>query len=239
MSDAATALWVRAGSYSAAKLTDGFVAEHVVITLSKSPQDAADELRRRGLWHKVRGGYRFHQWEERGNLTRERVESDRKADRERKKAQRTATKADRGSKNHSSSPPVDNFGTQPEVEALNTKRQVRGHNVRPDSQRSPPGFPTESERIPGVSVSVSVSESESGAGRGAADVPTEPRRVCADHANLANPPPCGGCADARRNHDHWRADRDRRLTAAPRCPTHPTEIVDNCRCCAADRKAAA
>lgn len=59
MSDAAVALWTRAGSYSAAKLTDGFIAEHVLALLSQTPQEAADELRRRGLWSRVKGGYRF------------------------------------------------------------------------------------------------------------------------------------------------------------------------------------
>jgi hypothetical protein len=68
MSDAATALWVRAGSYSAAKTTDGFVAESVLALLSQTPAEAARELVRRGLWSRVKGGYRFHQWEAR-NLT--------------------------------------------------------------------------------------------------------------------------------------------------------------------------
>lgn len=88
MSDAATALWVRAGSYSAAKLTDGFVADAILARLSHSPVEASTELVRRGLWRRVRGGYQFHQWEERGNLTRERIEHERSADRQRKRRAR-------------------------------------------------------------------------------------------------------------------------------------------------------
>src|SRR6266511_1903811 len=84
MSDAATALWVRAGSYSAAKTSDGFVADDALVLLSQTPMDAARELCRRGLWKRVRGGYRFHQWESR-NLTRARVEADKEADRLRKR----------------------------------------------------------------------------------------------------------------------------------------------------------
>ncbi len=49
MSDSATALWVRAGSYSAAKLTDGFVAEAALILLSRCPDEAASELVARRL----------------------------------------------------------------------------------------------------------------------------------------------------------------------------------------------
>lgn len=59
MSDSATALWVRAGSYSAAKLTDGFIAEHVLSTLTKSPEEASAELVARELWRRGRG-FRFH-----------------------------------------------------------------------------------------------------------------------------------------------------------------------------------
>jgi hypothetical protein len=87
MSDAATALWVRAGSYSAAKTSDGFIADDALALLSQTPMEAARELCRRGLWQRVRGGYRFHQWESR-NLTRARVEADKEADRLRKRRDR-------------------------------------------------------------------------------------------------------------------------------------------------------
>ena len=139
LSDAATALWVRAGSYSVAKLSDGFIAEHVLSTLSRTPHEAAEELRGRGLWHKVRGGYRFHEWDRR-NLTRERVEEDRKHDRDRKRRGRGA---------------VRSGSTQ------NPEAQVSGEIVRPESAQTPNGNHPESEGNPGVSVSVSVSESVS------------------------------------------------------------------------------
>lgn len=87
LSDAATALWVRAGSYSAAKLSDGFIAENALRLLSKVPEEAAAELVRRGLWRRVRGGYVFHEWEHR-NLSRARVESERESDRQRKRRAR-------------------------------------------------------------------------------------------------------------------------------------------------------
>jgi hypothetical protein len=84
MSDGATALWVRAGSYSAAKLSDGFVAEAALSLLSRCPEEAASELVERGLWRRVKGGFRFHQWDRR-NLLRARVEAEREADRLRKR----------------------------------------------------------------------------------------------------------------------------------------------------------
>jgi len=86
-SDAAVALWTRAGSYSAAKLLDGFVPEGMLARLSRTPAEASGELVQRGLWKRVRGGFRFHQWDQR-NLTRARVESDREYEREKKRRQR-------------------------------------------------------------------------------------------------------------------------------------------------------
>src|SRR6266511_642084 len=113
MSDAATALWVRAGSYSAAKSSDGFVADDALVLLSQTPMDAARELCRRGLWKRVRGGYRFHPLESR-NLTRARVEADKEADRLRKRRGRAKG--------------------EPQVKPL-----IVRSDSRPESERSPPG----------------------------------------------------------------------------------------------------
>lgn len=135
MSDAAFSLWVRAGSFSAAKTTDGFVSEDVLVYTLRSSVEVAEELVGRGLWRRRKGGFQFHQWHVR-NLTRDRIEADRATDRERKRKERKPGKTQ-----------VD--------------RQV----VRPDSDRTPPGLQPESERNPAVSVSVSVSESVSGSGQ--------------------------------------------------------------------------
>jgi len=133
MSDAATALWVRAGSYSAAKLTDGFIADAALALFSQTPLEAARELVRRGLWSRVRGGYVFHQWGDR-NLLRARVEAERASDRQRKRRERQH-------------PP-----------AL-AKPQANGHVVRSDSGADSAVTPT---GIRGLSVSVSESVSGSG-----------------------------------------------------------------------------
>lgn len=91
MSDSATALWARAGSYSVAKLLDGFVPEHALSLLSTVPGEAASELVGRRLWRRVKGGFRFHEWDQR-NLTRARVEADREQWREQKRRQRASGK---------------------------------------------------------------------------------------------------------------------------------------------------
>lgn len=136
LSDAATALWVRAGSYSAAKLLDGLVPEHVLSSLSRSSEEAAEELVARGLWRRSRQGFRFHQWDQR-NLTRARVDSDREYERERKRRQR-------------------------ETASQNGKAQL-GDGLVPAEVPAevPAGHHPESRAGPGGSVSVSVSTSVS------------------------------------------------------------------------------
>jgi hypothetical protein len=87
MSDAAFSLWVRAGSYSVAKLTDGFTRETVLVHTLRSDTSVADELVERGLWRRCRGDYVFHEWSVR-NLTRQRIEEHNQADAERKRKER-------------------------------------------------------------------------------------------------------------------------------------------------------
>ncbi len=61
ITDASLALWTRAGSWCMRYLTDGFVPSDRVRKLGyDTPQ--SDELVRRGIWHGVQGGFRFHEW---------------------------------------------------------------------------------------------------------------------------------------------------------------------------------
>lgn len=194
MDDSAVALWVRAGSYSAAKLTDGFVADAALSLLTTVPDHAASELVARGLWRRVRGGYLFHEWEQR-NLTRARVDQDRRVDRRRKQRRREMAKAE-------------------------AKQQVSDDVVRSDVR---PDGRMESERNPAVSVSVSESVSVSGSGHGPSRDPPpgphtpgpEPPQRCNDHVNDPWPPPCGACADARHQHERWQRDHDRWQASRP------------------------
>jgi hypothetical protein len=81
-SPAALGLWVVAGSWSGANLSDGFVPDHVLPRLLPDSALLARELVTAGLWKRARGGYRFHDWAD-FNPQRDAVEQDRKAARER------------------------------------------------------------------------------------------------------------------------------------------------------------
>lgn len=128
MSDAATGLWTRAGSYSAAKLTDGFVPDAMLARLSRTPDEASQELVRRGLWKRAKGGFQFHQWKDRGNLTKEQVEHERSADRQRKRrARQTATQ----NENPQVRPVIVRSESTPEStpESTGTPEGIRGLSV--------------------------------------------------------------------------------------------------------------
>lgn len=70
----AMGLWVRAGSWAAAQLTNGFVPEHMAIAMANGMASAMangmanpcgpDALVMAGLWDEVEGGYQFHDWDE-------------------------------------------------------------------------------------------------------------------------------------------------------------------------------
>lgn len=58
----ALGLWVVAGAWSSAHLTDGFVPDHALLRLLPGSATLASKLVAAGLWRKARGGYRFHDW---------------------------------------------------------------------------------------------------------------------------------------------------------------------------------
>ena len=58
--NAAMGLWVRAGSWCGANLTDGHVPDSVVSKLGTRAQ--ANALVTAGLWHRLPDGYLFHDW---------------------------------------------------------------------------------------------------------------------------------------------------------------------------------
>lgn len=63
LSDGATALWLRSGSWSAQQLTGGFIPARMV-PMFRGSDDYVRELCEVGLWERddVRDGYRFHDW---------------------------------------------------------------------------------------------------------------------------------------------------------------------------------
>lgn len=86
LSDAAIALWVRAGSYCAGHLTDGEVKLSTLRVLG-ADRDAATELVLAGLWDIVEERWYFHDWVD-YQPTREQVLAEREAATERKRRSR-------------------------------------------------------------------------------------------------------------------------------------------------------
>jgi hypothetical protein len=83
----ARGLWVTAGSWSSAHLTNGVVRPQDLASLGGTPELAA-ELVSAGLWEKRRGGgWKFHGWSDK-NPTKEAVEKEREAARERQRRSR-------------------------------------------------------------------------------------------------------------------------------------------------------
>src|SRR5664279_173839 len=77
----ACGLWVLAGSWSAAKLTEGHVPAYMLSDLGGTERSAAD-LVAAGLWVAVDDGWQFHQWTQ-ANPTRAEVIAGREAATER------------------------------------------------------------------------------------------------------------------------------------------------------------
>ena len=59
---AALGLWVVAGAWSSAHLTDGVVPDRALPLLLPDSAKLARDLVTAGLWIRVRGGYKFHDW---------------------------------------------------------------------------------------------------------------------------------------------------------------------------------
>ena len=93
LSDAAQALWVRAGSWSMKHLTDGAIPGYALSVLRAKPA-AVRELVAVGLWLPEGDGYAFHDW---GSYqpTREQVEGDRRAAAERQQRARDSRRESR------------------------------------------------------------------------------------------------------------------------------------------------
>jgi hypothetical protein len=60
----AIGLWVVAGAWSSAHLTEGFVPDHALPRLLPGSVALARKLVTAGLWRRVRGGHQFHDWTE-------------------------------------------------------------------------------------------------------------------------------------------------------------------------------
>jgi hypothetical protein len=67
----------------------------------------------------------------------------------------------------------------------------------------------------------------------------EPQTRCDKHRRTVKPPPCGPCADARREHNRWQKAYNERIADSPKCRVHRGELAYNCRLCRAEELAPA
>lgn len=88
---AAVGLWTLCGSWSANKLTNGFVSSEVLKRLGARPNIVAALIENAGLWEQVSDGIRFTNWSK-WQRTREQVVSYRAEQAEKKRRQREAAK---------------------------------------------------------------------------------------------------------------------------------------------------
>jgi len=63
LSDAAVALWLKAGTWASQMLTDGKIPANAV-SIFRASDEAAQELVASGLWRTTSEGYAFHDWDE-------------------------------------------------------------------------------------------------------------------------------------------------------------------------------
>lgn len=89
---AALGLWLLAGSWCSANLTDGFVPDHKLPQLFPDAATLAPTLVAAGLWRRRRGGYQFHDWHD-YNPSSDAIKADRNAARERMRKLREERKA--------------------------------------------------------------------------------------------------------------------------------------------------
>jgi hypothetical protein len=220
-SDASVALWIRAGTWSARNLTDGFVPTGMLARLSGDARTATAELCNRGMWLRTRGGYQFHDWHVYQITKEESV------------AARSKMSSGGALGNHrrwhgkeGKSDPDCRYcqHKQPSGSDRPPDRVGRGQG---ESGAKPPG-PSRPGPLRGGPSETTTDDRAS---------PTPPPPQCPKHIDDPEPGPCGQCADARRARERWDlADADRRRTSA-KCRKHRGQPADTCGLCRADRLA--
>lgn len=144
----AMALWLLAGSWSAAQLTDGWIPEDIAPMLSRNWRRHARLLTTSGLWERqLRDnipGWQFHDWSD-YQPSRKQVTAEREAAAERQRRARQKAKERRdGTSSHGGShgvtdgvtSPVSNGPPDPTRPVLPTEVTTKVKNVR--SSASPP-----------------------------------------------------------------------------------------------------
>jgi hypothetical protein len=215
----ALGLWVVAGAWSSANLTEGFVPDRALPRLLPGSAELADDLVTAGLWRKVRGGYRFHDWTDYNPTRQEALAAKEKM-------------ASGGAIGNHRRWHVAKGVIDPAC-AYCQHKQDRLPDRPPD--RVPEGV-GESGATPPTRPDPTRKEGEAlSASNGRVRASPEPPLTCPKHANDPDPPPCGPCANARRTHDRWEADRNTRYRYAPKCRKHQGKLAHNCPLCRSER----
>lgn len=179
----AIGLWTLAGTWAAKELTDGFIPDYLIETLGATPNDA-QQLVYSGLWSRVEHGYQVVGWDK-YQFTKTQVMERRANEAERKQRAREAKR--QRSDQHN----VDNVRNVSHWDTMRSPHGVRAESALPDPTRPDQ---THLLLLRGNRTQV-------------APTPPEPPQRCPRHTNTPVPPPCSACADARRTHDTWTADR--------------------------------
>jgi hypothetical protein len=145
---AALGLWVIAGAWSSAHLTDGVVPDHALSRLLPDSAELAQKLVTTGLWRRIKGGYRFHDWAH-YQPSKADVEEERNAARERmrklRQGRKVAAQTTNGSREHKANV-RENFGERSE-EVLNPDPTRPVVTTKPSSSTATPSTDKDFDRF--------------------------------------------------------------------------------------------
>lgn len=134
--NAALGLWVRAGAWCGANLTDGALPKHMIGTFGAQARDAK-KLVSVGLWVEIENGYQFHEWSKMQPSKAE-VEAEREANRQRQKEWRERNKK----RNAVTDPVTDGVSHKGSNDAPTRPDPTRPSNEEPNgSSKSEPERP--------------------------------------------------------------------------------------------------
>lgn len=188
LSDAAQALWLRAGSYSMMHLTDGAIPESALNLLGAKPKTAL-ELVAVGLWKKAGSGFQFHDWSV-YQPSREHVESERAAAAERQRKARESRRDKAVTHGVSSAAPTRPDPTRPTSEA---KRESSGGITGPWCARHPRGTDEPCGACRTARIAFEASEREKAAAEKNKPTPTPGKRPRLGDGHTCVPDDNGWC----------------------------------------------
>jgi hypothetical protein len=212
LDDSAEVMWTRGLARAGELERGGFIPDSSLPKLTRRRRYAAParELVAKGLWKRVDGGYQIVNWP-RWNDALDELARRRATDRDRQRRWRERARDQREStmSRDNGNPSRDVTPTEVEGELEGVKEGDTGTTTRLSTTRPPP---VENHTKP---------------------VP----RYCPRHPT-GTTAPCGPCKDARLAHDQWRAAKDARIAASPRCDQHTEQPRDHCGPCRSERLAA-